>query len=282
MRGTAIPAVLIVIAALAASAGAAGGPRPAGQKTGYNLPLGVCDWTIGKTGDPAAFELAAGLMLDGVQVSLVPKGDSLALADPALRRVFLDGGPESAHSHRLVRHRRAQRRPPQERPSGREMARKGDRDRGSHGRQGHPRAVLRQGRAAERSGRRRRRRRRPGTARAEGRGPGRRPGPGKLSQRRRTPEDPRARRVTRRPGLLRRRQLPGRGLSHPRRDPRAGGPDRRGPRQGHQGPLRQGLDGLPVRPQGAGGHRLQGLVRPGGHGDAARRRGRASATTWTI
>jgi sugar phosphate isomerase/epimerase len=89
MRGTAIPAVLIVIAALAASAGAAGGPRPTGQKTGYNLPLGVCDWTIGKTGDPAAFELAAGLMLDGVQVSLVPKGDSLALADPALRRVFL-------------------------------------------------------------------------------------------------------------------------------------------------------------------------------------------------
>jgi sugar phosphate isomerase/epimerase len=90
MRGTAIAAALIAVAALAASAGAAGGPRPAGQKTGYNLPLGVCDWTIGKTGDPAVFELAAGLMLDGVQVSLVPKGDSLALADPALRRVFLE------------------------------------------------------------------------------------------------------------------------------------------------------------------------------------------------
>ena len=90
MRGTAIAAALIAIAALAASAGAAGGTRPAGQKTGYNLPLGVCDWTIGKTGDPAAFELAAKLLLDGVQVSLVPKGDSLALADPALRRVFID------------------------------------------------------------------------------------------------------------------------------------------------------------------------------------------------
>ena len=65
------------------------GAGPAGQKTAYNLRLGVCDWTIGKTGDPAAFELAARLGLDGVQVSLVPKGDSLALADPELRRAFL-------------------------------------------------------------------------------------------------------------------------------------------------------------------------------------------------
>jgi L-ribulose-5-phosphate 3-epimerase len=61
-----------------------------GQQTAYNLPLGVCDWTIGKTGDPAAFEVAARLGLDGVQVSLVPKGESLALADPALRRTFIE------------------------------------------------------------------------------------------------------------------------------------------------------------------------------------------------
>jgi sugar phosphate isomerase/epimerase len=71
----------LLFAAIAAS--------PAAQKTAYNLPLGVCDWTIGKAGDPAAFELAARLGLDGVQVSLVPKGDSLALADPALRSAFL-------------------------------------------------------------------------------------------------------------------------------------------------------------------------------------------------
>jgi len=86
MKGMIVgPALLIVVTvvSLAASAG------PAGQKTAYHLRLGVCDWTIGKSGDPAAFELAARLGLDGVQVSLVPKGDSLALADPALRRVFL-------------------------------------------------------------------------------------------------------------------------------------------------------------------------------------------------
>jgi L-ribulose-5-phosphate 3-epimerase len=74
---------------LAASAGAAGPRGAAGQKAAYSLRLAVCDWTIGKTGDPSAFDLAASLGLDGVQVSLLPKGDSLALADPALRQVFL-------------------------------------------------------------------------------------------------------------------------------------------------------------------------------------------------
>jgi sugar phosphate isomerase/epimerase len=60
----------------------AGGP--------FEVKLGVCDWTIGKTGDPAALALAGSLGLDGVQVSLSSKGDSLALVDPALRRAYLD------------------------------------------------------------------------------------------------------------------------------------------------------------------------------------------------
>jgi L-ribulose-5-phosphate 3-epimerase len=90
MPRTAIYLGLLISGALAAAAAAAGAPGPAGEKVPFTLPLGVCDWTIGKTGDPAAFGLAAGLLLDGVQVSLVPKGDSLALADPALRRVFLE------------------------------------------------------------------------------------------------------------------------------------------------------------------------------------------------
>jgi len=80
---------LLFVAIFVATAALATAASPASQKTAYNLALGVCDWTIGKAGDPAAFELAARLGLDGVQVSLVPKGDSLALADPALRTVFL-------------------------------------------------------------------------------------------------------------------------------------------------------------------------------------------------
>jgi len=89
MKETTIGLTLVIVAILVASAASANPRGPAGQKTAYNLRLGVCDWTIAKTGDPAAFELASRLGLDGVQVSLVPKGDSLALADPALRRVFL-------------------------------------------------------------------------------------------------------------------------------------------------------------------------------------------------
>jgi L-ribulose-5-phosphate 3-epimerase len=57
---------------------------------GLQVRLGVCDWTIGKAGDPAALGLAGSLGCEGVQVSLVPKGDSLALLDPALRRTFLE------------------------------------------------------------------------------------------------------------------------------------------------------------------------------------------------
>ena len=57
---------------------------------GFRVRLGVCDWTIGKSGDPAALGLAGSLGLDGVQVSLVPKDDTLALTDPALRRAYLE------------------------------------------------------------------------------------------------------------------------------------------------------------------------------------------------
>jgi sugar phosphate isomerase/epimerase len=69
-------------------------PAPSGIAAasggGFEVRLGVCDWTIGKSGDPAALGLAGSLGLDGVQVSLVPKGDSLALDDPALRRAYLE------------------------------------------------------------------------------------------------------------------------------------------------------------------------------------------------
>jgi len=78
-----------LIAAVLAAAGPGGGAEGQRFKTAYNIRLGVCDWTIAKTGDPAALELAAKLGLDGVQVSLVPKGETLALADPALREAYV-------------------------------------------------------------------------------------------------------------------------------------------------------------------------------------------------
>ena len=54
------------------------------------VKFGVCDWTIGKTGDPAALELASKLGLEGVQVSLNIKNGSLELGQAALQKSYLD------------------------------------------------------------------------------------------------------------------------------------------------------------------------------------------------
>jgi len=89
MKETTVGLALFIVVILVASAASANPADPTSQRIVYNLRVGVCDWTIAKTGDPAAFELAARLGLDGVQASLVLKGDSLALADPAFRQVFL-------------------------------------------------------------------------------------------------------------------------------------------------------------------------------------------------
>lgn len=78
--------IFIWIAMIAAAAAAVAAPA----RAGVQVRLGICDWTIGKTGDPAALALAGSLGLEGVQASLVPKGDSLALVDPALRRAYLE------------------------------------------------------------------------------------------------------------------------------------------------------------------------------------------------
>jgi sugar phosphate isomerase/epimerase len=79
---------VLVAAVLFARPSPASGAGRSGQ--GLRVLLGVCDWTIGKTGDPAALGLAGSFGCDGVQVSLVPKGDSLALLDPSLRRAYLE------------------------------------------------------------------------------------------------------------------------------------------------------------------------------------------------
>ena len=66
----------------------AGAAQNVGQKS--SVRFGVCDWTIGKTGDPAALGLASKLGLEGVQVSLVVKNDKLELAQAALQKSYLE------------------------------------------------------------------------------------------------------------------------------------------------------------------------------------------------
>jgi sugar phosphate isomerase/epimerase len=86
MNGTFL--ILGMVAAAALTGPARGGGSAA-------IKFGVCDWTLGKAGDPAAFRLAGSLGLDGVQVSLVPRGDSLRLADPGERKAFLEAARAS-------------------------------------------------------------------------------------------------------------------------------------------------------------------------------------------
>jgi L-ribulose-5-phosphate 3-epimerase len=86
----------LMTAALSVPAAATGSPSgPVQAGADLKVRIGVCDWTIGKTGDPAAFALAGSLGCDGVQVSLVPKGDSLALAKPGLQGAFIKAAAEA-------------------------------------------------------------------------------------------------------------------------------------------------------------------------------------------
>jgi L-ribulose-5-phosphate 3-epimerase len=52
--------------------------------------LAVCDWTIGKTADPASLEAAKRIGLDGVQVDFGRGEGTLPLFDADLQRRFLD------------------------------------------------------------------------------------------------------------------------------------------------------------------------------------------------
>ena len=50
--------------------------------------LGACDWSIGKMGDPAAFEVAKQIGLDGVQVSLGTLQNDMRLRQPESQQQY--------------------------------------------------------------------------------------------------------------------------------------------------------------------------------------------------
>jgi L-ribulose-5-phosphate 3-epimerase len=74
----AVPALLSAILAAA----------PPNTPAAKIVRLGVCDWTIEKSGDPAALETAGKWGLEGVQVSLTVKDGALALLQPALQKLY--------------------------------------------------------------------------------------------------------------------------------------------------------------------------------------------------
>jgi sugar phosphate isomerase/epimerase len=50
--------------------------------------IGACDWSIGKASDPATFETAREIGLDGVQISLGRVADDMRLRQPAVQELF--------------------------------------------------------------------------------------------------------------------------------------------------------------------------------------------------
>ena len=57
--------------------------------------LGACDWSIGKMGNPAAFEVAKQIGLDGVQVSLGTAENDMRLRQPAVQRQYKEAAKQA-------------------------------------------------------------------------------------------------------------------------------------------------------------------------------------------
>ncbi len=58
------------------------------QDRGFRI--GATDWNLGKMGDPASFEIARQIGLDGVQVSLGSVKNQMHLRRPEVQKAFLD------------------------------------------------------------------------------------------------------------------------------------------------------------------------------------------------
>ena len=57
--------------------------------------IGACDWSIGKLGDPAAFERAKQIGLDGVQVSLGTAANNMRLRQPAVQQQYREAAKQA-------------------------------------------------------------------------------------------------------------------------------------------------------------------------------------------
>ncbi len=57
--------------------------------------IGACDWSIGKMCDPAAFEVARQIGLDGVQVSLGTAANNMQLREPEMQRKYKEAAAKA-------------------------------------------------------------------------------------------------------------------------------------------------------------------------------------------
>jgi len=64
----------------------------ASQKRRFKL--GACDWSIGKLGEPTAFDVAKQIGLDGVQVSLGTAANDMRLRQPEIQQQYRDAAKQ--------------------------------------------------------------------------------------------------------------------------------------------------------------------------------------------
>lgn len=57
--------------------------------------IGACDWSIGKLANPAAFEVAKQIGLDGVQVSLGTEANGMHLRQPGMQHTYRDAAKQA-------------------------------------------------------------------------------------------------------------------------------------------------------------------------------------------
>lgn len=72
--------------------------EPKATASAAGLRIGGCDWSLGKEGDPAAFDVAKAAGLDGVEVSCGKGKDRLPIAEPERQKKAI----EAARKHQLA------------------------------------------------------------------------------------------------------------------------------------------------------------------------------------
>jgi sugar phosphate isomerase/epimerase len=63
--------------------------------TRQQIRISACDWSIGKSSDPGAFEVAKEIGLEGIQVNLGSVSNNLHLRDSARQQLYLDKSKQS-------------------------------------------------------------------------------------------------------------------------------------------------------------------------------------------
>ena len=61
----------------------------------HRFKIGACDWSLGKMDDPAAFEVAKEVGLDGVQVSLGTAANDMRLRRPDIQQQYKDAAKKA-------------------------------------------------------------------------------------------------------------------------------------------------------------------------------------------